>query len=251
MQTESQLILNLILVFTFVLLLITFFFFVLIYRYNKNLKIKHYESLNNFLVGQLNERERIARDLHDSLNPQLSAINLKLDTIKCDDLEFSATKSKIRNEINQSVIRIRQISHDLMPTNLKLNTLHWVIKDYVVNTQNPNLQISFFSNAENLNFKEIEKFHLFYILLELVQNTIKHSNANKITIHLNYDKNKHILKFNYEDNGIEILENIFEKEGIGIKNIISRLNILNADFSFDTESGFKLNVILKKTIINE
>ena len=94
MQTEAQLILNLILVFSFVLLLLALFFFILIYRYNKNLKIKHYEALNNLLIGQLNERERLARDLHDSLNPQLSAINLKLDTIQCNDDEFHSLLGK-------------------------------------------------------------------------------------------------------------------------------------------------------------
>jgi two-component system NarL family sensor kinase len=248
MQTEAQLIINLILVFSFVLLLLAFFFFILIYRYNKNLKLKHYESLNNLLIGQLNERERLSRDLHDSLNPQLSAINLKLDTIQCNDHEFSEIKKRIRDDINQAVVRIRQISHNLMPTNLKLNDLHLVFKDYIINNQTPELQIKFTSNIEHLKFKETIKFHLFYILMELIQNTIKHSKANKIDILLNYNDIKKTLYFNYLDNGIGIDKDVFEKDGIGIKNIVSRLKILNADFRLNTDNEFQIDISIRNPI---
>jgi two-component system, NarL family, sensor kinase len=248
MQTEAQLILNLILVFSFVLLLLAFFFFILIYRYNKNLKIKHYEALNNLLIGQLNERERLARDLHDSLNPQLSAINLKLDTIQCNDDEFGSIKTRIRDDINQAVVRIRQISHNLMPTNLKLNNLHFVFKDYIINAQTPEIQIKFTSEIEHLKFNEIVKFHLFYILMELIQNTSKHSKANKIEVQLKYNESKKTLYFNYLDNGIGIEEDIFEKDGIGIKNIVSRLKILNADFKLNTDNEFQINISIRNPI---
>lgn len=248
MQTEAQLILNLILVFSFVLLLLAFFFFILIYRYNKNLKIKHYEALNNLLIGQLKERERLARDLHDSLNPQLSAINLKLDTIQCNDDEFGSIKNRIRDDINQAVVRIRQISHNLMPANLKLNNLHFVFKDYIINAQTPEIQIKFTSQIEHLKFNETIKFHLFYILMELIQNTSKHSKANKIEIQLNYNESKKTLYFNYLDNGIGIEEDIFEKNGIGIKNIVSRLKILNADFKLNTDNGFQINISIRNPI---
>lgn len=248
MQTEAQLILNLILVFSFVLLLLALFFFILIYRYNKNLKIKHYEALNNLLIGQLNERERLARDLHDSLNPQLSAINLKLDTIQCNDDEFGSIKTRIRDDINQAVVRIRQISHNLMPTNLKLNNLHFVFKDYIINAQTPEIQIKFTSEIEHLKFNEIVKFHLFYILMELIQNTSKHSKANKIEVQLKYNESKKTLYFNYLDNGIGIEEDIFEKDGIGIKNIVSRLKILNADFKLNTDNEFQINISIRNPI---
>lgn len=248
MQTEAQLILNLILVFSFVLLLLAFFFFILIYRYNKKLKIKHYEALNNLLIGQLNERERLARDLHDSLNPQLSAINLKLDTIQCNDDEFGSIKNRIRDDINQAVVRIRQISHNLMPANLKLNNLHFVFKDYIINAQTPEIQIKFTSEIEHLKFNETKKFHLFYILMELIQNTCKHSKANKIEIQLNYNESKKTLYFNYLDNGIGIKEDIFEKNGIGIKNIVSRLKILNADFKLNTDNEFQINISIRNPI---
>ncbi len=248
MQTEAQLILNLILVFSFVLLLLALFFFILIYRYNKNLKIKHYEALNNLLIGQLNERERLARDLHDSLNPQLSAINLKLDTIQCNDDEFGSIKTRIRDDINHAVVRIRQISHNLMPTNLKLNNLHFVFKDYIINAQTPEIQIKFTSEIEHLKFNEIVKFHLFYILMELIQNTSKHSKANKIEVQLKYNESKKTLYFNYLDNGIGIEEDIFEKDGIGIKNIVSRLKILNADFKLNTDNEFQINISIRNPI---
>jgi signal transduction histidine kinase len=248
MQTEAQLIINLILVFSFVLLLLAFFFFMLIYRYNKNLKLKHYESLNNLLIGQLNERERVSRDLHDSLNPQLSAINLKLDTIQCNDDDFSEIKKRIRDDINLAVVRIRQISHNLMPANLKLNDLHLVFKDYIINNQTPEIQIKFTSNIEHLKFKETVKFHLFYILMELIQNTIKHSKATKIDILLNYNDTKKTIKFNYLDNGIGIENDIFEKDGIGIKNIVSRLKILNADFRLNTDNEFQIDISIRNPI---
>jgi two-component system NarL family sensor kinase len=248
MQTEAQLILNIIILFIFVFIVLAFFFFILIYRYNKNLRIKHYEALNNLLIGQLNERERLARDLHDSLNPQLSAINLKLDTIQCNDDDFGSIKTKIRDDINLAINRIRQISHNLMPTNLKSTHLHLVFKDYIINAQTPEIQIQFTSEIEHLKFNETVKFHLFYILMELIQNTAKHSKANKIEIVLKYNESKKTLYFDYLDNGIGIEDDVFEKDGIGIKNIVSRLKIINADFKLKTDHAFQINMSIRNPI---
>jgi signal transduction histidine kinase len=135
-----------------------------------------------------------------------------------------------------------------MPTNLKLNNLHFVFKDYIINAQTPEIQIKFTSEIEHLKFNEIVKFHLFYILMELIQNTSKHSKANKIEVQLKYNESKKTLYFNYLDNGIGIEEDIFEKDGIGIKNIVSRLKILNADFKLNTDNEFQINISIRNPI---
>lgn len=180
------------------LLLFDLFFFILIYRYNKNLKIKHYEAFNYILIGQLKERERLSRDLHDSLNPQLSAINLKLDTIQCSNDEFGSIKTRIRDDINQAVLRIRQISHNLMPSNLKWNNLHFVFKDYIINAQTPEIQIKFISEIEHLKFNETIKFHLFYILMELIQNTNNIAKLIRLKFSLNtMNQKKHSISITW------------------------------------------------------
>ncbi|MDP2176300.1 MAG: histidine kinase [Bacteroidota bacterium] len=213
----------------------------MIYKYNKNLKIKHYESINNLLIGQLEERKRISRDLHDSLNPQLSAIYIQSDGLNKENYKFEETKTKIKNELTFAIKRIREISHDLMPIDLEDNEIYTSFKDIILKRQTEHLSIVLNSNTDGLKFDNKIKFHLVYILLELIQNSLKHSEASKIEIILNYDKSKKNLHFKYMDNGKGIDDNEKKKQGIGLKNIITRILIIGGEFEIISEKGFELN----------
>ena len=76
MSENHKIIIFLIVVFTLVLFLLGLFFFVLFQKFHKNIQLKQQESMRNLVIGQDNERTRIARDLHDSLNPELSTVSV-------------------------------------------------------------------------------------------------------------------------------------------------------------------------------
>ena len=85
-------------------------------------------------------------------------------------------------------------------------------------------------------FDEIDKnnhLHLFRILQELVNNSIRHGKATKIKIELDKNESERILT--YQDNGIGFdvtYESI--KKGLGMKNIESRVEFLNGDFKIES-----------------
>jgi signal transduction histidine kinase len=71
---------------------------------------------------------------------------------------------------------------------------------------------------------------LYFIIAELINNIIKHSNAVHATIHL--DESKSHLKIDVEDNGNGFINNQFEQlEGFGINQIRARINNLKGEFN--------------------
>jgi signal transduction histidine kinase len=91
-------------------------------------------------------------------------------------------------------------------------------------------------------------YHLFKIYKELVVNTLKHSKAKDIAIVLSFSHDKFSMDF--KDNGIGFDPNAPHK-GSGVKNIVMRLDQLNAEYNFNTNTdGVQLIIILnisKKT----
>ena len=89
-------------------------------------------------------------------------------------------------------------------------------------------------NIEIFNEIDVKNhLHLFRIIQELVNNSIKHGHASKIDITLEKKKNKRVLK--YTDNGRGFnLENNTAKKGLGMKNIESRVEFLNGNFKMNS-----------------
>ncbi len=87
------------------------------------------------------------------------------------------------------------------------------------------------------------ELNLFRIVQELVNNTLKHSNADQINLKLT-KSDSHILLF-YFDNGNGILENQ-TSDGIGLKNIRTRIAHLHPESQLyiQSENGFELRIII-------
>ena len=93
-----------------------------------NLKL---QNLSSMLVGQEQERERIAKDLHDSLGGLLSTIKIRFDKIFSNQQneENRQEYNKIQNLVDIACTEVRSIAHDLKPGTLKEAGLHEAIGD--------------------------------------------------------------------------------------------------------------------------
>ena len=95
------------------------------------------------------------------------------------------------------------------------------------------------------NVKLTAKLHLFRIIEELIKNSVRCRKANNSNINIAYKNNK--LIFNYTDNGIDFnTDNINNKKGLGMKNIESRISLLNAQYSIENKigNGFKIIIVI-------
>ena len=98
-------------------------------------------------------------------------------------------------------------------------------------------------NIDDCHFDNDTKAILFRVLQELINNTIKHAEASKINIKFEKDNNQ--IKIQYHDNGkgfdFEKIVNS-DKAGLGLKNILNRINTLGGTIDFSSEEGKGLNV---------
>ena len=76
--------------------------------YNKKLKRRQKEAISNLILGQKNERERIARDLHDGMVPEMSSIISVMEEIEIKNSKIIEIKKRAIQKLTDSIEAIRQ-----------------------------------------------------------------------------------------------------------------------------------------------
>ena len=241
MKESNELTIELIIVFSCFLLVMGSSFFLLFSKYHKSLKLKQKEALNNLIVGQDNERERISRDLHDEMKPDLASLIHKIDEINSKEPNILEVKKQAKLTIKKIIQDIRRISHDLAPLILTKFGLSNSIQE-LIDTYKGKIKIEFTSNCEGKVFNDKTEAHLSKIIKELISNTKTHSQANLISIVLLYNFQKHELELAYSDNGIGFKKKDQKTSGIGLKNIVTRVGLMNGTIKIDGNKGFKAKI---------
>jgi signal transduction histidine kinase len=100
-------------------------------RLKKEMSLIH--SHNNFslIEGQQNERTRVGRELHDGIGIMMSAVKMKMSTIKVTDKKEENALKNLTKEIDTICSTIRTFSHTLLPPTLKKFGLQVALKDMI------------------------------------------------------------------------------------------------------------------------
>ena len=187
------------------------------------------------ITAQEQERQRIAQDLHDDLGSTLSMLKNKLSENYEDTLEMQIADKAVND--------LRHISHNLMPTTFLLKGLKEAIQELVfLNKKMVKIDIDFIcSGIEKKLGWEVE-LSIFRIVKELVNNAIKHAKPTKIVVQMLYFEA--FLYISVEDDGIGMTNfNAEFSSGIGIKNIILRVNYLNGKMNQESsENGTLISI---------
>jgi len=187
--------------------------------------------LNAVIETEETERKRFAKDLHDSIGPLLSSINLYLSALKeTDESEKKQSIIKVSREaVNEALVSIKEISNNLSPHILSDFGLEKAIDSFTQKLQiSEQINISF--QVENLNKRPNQQVEvvIYRVVTELIHNTIKHAKAKNIEINLSREKDE--LKLIYIDDGIGFDIRKLESgkaKGMGLYNILSRVRSLN------------------------
>ena len=129
--------------------------------------------------------------------------------------------------IDTSCKQVRAISHNLVPPFLENFNLLEAIEGYCTNMDAIHKQkIRFHHIGETIGLDKKQEANIFRIVQELVTNSIKHADATEIKVQLS--SRDDTVQLTIEDNGKGYDTNAAQKEGIGLKNIKSRVDYLNA-----------------------
>ena len=180
--------------------------------------------------GEMNERERMATDLHDRLSGRLASVKLQI--------RDSEDMQSISNKLDQCIKEIREITHNLMPISLSKFGLKTALEDFT--TQYPNVHFHFF--GEDLRFERRQEFNIYCCANELVTNAIKHSGAENINVQLIQDAK--FLSLTVQDDGCGFDEKIVIK-GMGLENIRNRVAASSGKMDVITSSGKGTETVLE------
>ncbi len=218
-----------------------------------NTELMHQQELRTKAVieAEENERTRIARELHDGLGQQLSAVKLNMSSLE-SSLEFENDDQRrmLQNAleiIDESVKEVRAVSHSMMPNALVKSGLKEAIKEFVNRLGKTDhlkfdLQISGLNERLNTTIETI----VFRVLQEIVNNILKHSKATIVTIQIIKDIEE--LTIIVEDNGVGFDVNTAKSDGIGLKNLQSRIEYLHGTVNIDSHLQKGTTIIIELPI---
>ena len=200
-----------------------------------NEKEKGFESV---IQATEEERKRISKDLHDGIGQQLSALKMALNNIasKLKGTDQGNDLEQITVQFTKSADEVRQVSHQMMPRTLMEEGLVSAIEDLLESSfQFSEIEYEFEYHKIDGRFEERVEISLYRVLQELINNVIKHSNANSVSVQLMKNKNKLLLFV--EDNGKGM--NNESSNGHGLLNIKSRLDMVRGTVNYtpSPESG--------------
>lgn len=220
-------------------ILLIFILLLLSYRNKLKLKLIQKQSELNkaqaILIGEENERERTAKELHDSVCSSIAAVSLQL--IHANQQTSDSAKEKllpIVNQLQQINADVRSISHNLQISNANAFNFNEQVTNYLnrLNQSQP-IQFNYSSSVNNDVIKE--HYHLsvnlFRIFQELMNNALKHSKATEVYLQLHLHAGK--LVMSYEDNGIGFDVDTVNK-GLGFKNIHQRTHLFKGIINIDS-----------------
>lgn len=225
-----------------------------IYYFNRNKQqramdahlITQQELRNKAIIeAEEKERIRIARELHDGIGQQLSAAKMNLSA-------FEATMPEDKKEtfhylmelVDDAVKEVRSISHKMIPNALLRSGLTSAVREFVNKlTISGTLKIDLHIVGIDTRLDHSIETVLYRVIQECVGNIIKHAQASHVNIQLiKYDTHLNLV---IEDNGVGFDTNKINKfEGIGLKNIVSRVLYLNGTVDFDSMLGHGTTIIV-------
>lgn len=186
------------------------------------------------------ERLRIAKDLHDGIGQTLSAAKMNMSNLESGINSFNEEQHMMMQNaielIDESVKEVRSVSHNMMPNALLKTGLAKAVRDFInkLNTQTLRIDLQIVGLHERLD-NTIETV-LYRVIQENVSNIIRHSKASHVNLQLIRHDNE--ITVMIEDNGVGFdVNKVNEFDGIGLKNIQSRVAYLNGSVIFDSVPG--------------
>jgi Signal transduction histidine kinase len=189
-------------------------------------------------LATLNERNRIAREIHDSVGHLLSSSILQVGAIITvnRDEKIRESLKDLSSTLTQAMNSIRSSVHNLYDESIDLNTqVEELVKNFTF------CPVSFDYGLTTNPDKKL-KYAFVFIIKEALSNIMKHSNATQVSI--SFREHPAIYQLIITDNGK--VEGFMTEEGMGLKNMVDRVAAFNGNINFNKTKGFEIFISVPK-----
>lgn len=208
-----------------IMLLVALLFFLLWRNVRKN---RQNAIVVAKLSGEVAERVRIARDLHDRMGGLLTSIKRNLEYAE-NPGETNESILTAKTQTDEAMREMRNVAHHLLPESLKRYGLRVALGDYCRTMKN----VSFsFVGDEKLIPNQYDEA-VYCIVYELVNNAVKNAEANHIRVQLFADAETIVVNVSDDGNGGIAVS----AEGSGMRNIKERVDAIGGTFDVCSEPG--------------
>lgn len=211
------------------------------------------QTAKSVIDAEERERKRIAGDLHDGIGQMLSAAKMNMSALS-EELQFQRQDQSVFFNRTQDIIdecckEVRTISHQMMPNVLLKSGLASAVREFVNKINTPRLKVNLHIHGLTERLDETIEIVLYRVIQECVNNVIKHSEASILDIQLLGDANE--ISATIEDNGKGFDASLRDQfEGIGLKNIKTRVDYLNGTVNIDSAVGRGTHINVEIPLVN-
>ncbi|MFV5689419.1 ATP-binding protein [Flavobacterium sp. ZT3R25] len=241
------------------LLLIIILFYILFQntKLKQNNKLKDLQSkiqeniINASINGQELERKKIASFLHDNISALLSSAGLHLNVFTSQNQSPPQEILKTKAILVEAHDKVRDLSHELMPTLLARFGLFYALEDLCEKNSNSVIEFKYSSLVPTkTRYNEGFEMKIYFIISELLNNITKHSNAKnaKVTV----QENNKSLQIHVYDNGKGFDTAHFHSlEGFGLNQIQARINNLKGSISIDSKQNHGTSIYIVVPVVEK
>lgn len=196
------------------------------------------------IASQEKERTRFAKDLHDGFGQMISILNLNLKSLEDGDKDRHTIFKRSTQVLEDMYQELKSICFNLMPQTLIQHGLEPAIREFAgrINaTGKLFVATDVFGLDERLT--DVQEISLYRIIQEWVNNIMKYSDADKITIQITRDEAE--LTLLIEDNGVGFDTSLLKiGKGNGWRNMQTRINLIKGELEIDSTPGVKGSALI-------
>lgn len=202
-------------------------------EYRNNEKNNRITAKRMLVDGLENERRRLSRELHDGVGPYLTSLKHYIE----NRVESKEQKIEMKKIVDETISEIRLMSNALMPSSIDDFGVGVALTNFVDSLKKSTaitIEYEDLTKQDNTRITNHQGINIFRISQELINNSLKHSNAKNIRITLSeFDD---FISLFYFDDGIGFDKNNV-KLGSGIINIKERIEICNGKIVINSKTG--------------
>jgi two-component system sensor histidine kinase DegS len=221
--------------------------------------LQHRQLLGlKIIKAQEEERQRVAREIHDGPAQLMSNVVLKAEICeKLIDVDLDKAREELRSlkkSVRESLQDVRQIIYKLRPMSLDDLGLVPTLQRYVLTFQEESgIAVFFTTKGAQPELKSVISLTVFRIVQEALSNVVKHAMANSVSIYLEFSKTE--LKLYVIDDGTGFdMGKLKEKDydlssGFGLVSMRERVELLSGEMNINSEpgKGTRLNIMIPFT----